>query len=76
LLLSLGDGRVLQNFGHQITLFALVQDPGLDVEGLGGDPEGLRKCLEDFGRWFAQASLDLGKVRVRDAREIRELAQG
>ena len=49
--------------------------PGPDVEGLRGDLQGPGDLLEDLGRGLPQAPLDLAQVRVRDARQLGELAQ-
>ena len=46
----------------------LVEDPGLDVQGLCGDPQTLGDLLEDLGGRLAQPPLDLAEVGVADAR--------
>ena len=42
----------------------LVEDSRLDVERLGGDPQGTGKPVEDVGTGSTQASLDLAQVGV------------
>ena len=35
-----------------------------------------RKLLQDIGRWFAQATLDLRKIRVRNAGKLGQITYG
>ncbi|GAA2924461.1 hypothetical protein GCM10020221_20540 [Streptomyces thioluteus] len=53
----------------------LVEDPGLHVQRLRGDPQGLGQLLEDLGARLAQAALDLAEIRVGHSRRVGELTQ-
>src|SRR5690606_5358966 len=73
--LVVGEVRVPTDLLGQVGALALLEDPGPDVERLGGDLEGPGDLLEDLGRRLSQAPLDLAQVRVRDAGHLGELAQ-
>jgi methyltransferase of ATP-grasp peptide maturase system len=75
LLLPLGQVRGGDDGVGQGAAFALLEDPGLDVQGLGRDPQTLGDLLQDLRARLAQAPLDLAEVRVRHARELRQLPQ-
>ena len=75
LLLLLGELRVPADLAHQIGALALLEDAGPHVEGLGRDLQGPGDLLEDLGRRLPQAALDLAQVRVRDPRQLGELAE-
>ena len=53
----------------------VLQDPGLDVERLGGDPQALGDLLQDLRAGPAQPALDLAEVGVGHARGRGQLAQ-
>ena len=77
LLLVLGDERVAQDLAGEVVLaLAVLEDPGPDVERLGGDPQRLGDLLEDLGGRLAQAALDLAEVRVGDPGQVGEAAEG
>src|SRR3954451_9194844 len=76
LLLILADVRVPPDLADEVRpAFALLEDAGPYVQGLGGDLEGTGDLLEDLGRRLPQPPLDLAQVRVRDPRHLRQLAQ-
>src|SRR3954470_941628 len=76
LLLALGERRVAGDRGDEIGgVVALVEYARPDVERLRRDPQPASDALEDLGRRLAQAAFDLAEVRVRDARELAQLAQ-
>src|SRR5262249_5839636 len=75
LLLSLRNLRVgLDRVGNGRLFRLVLEYPGLNVEGLGGDPQALRDLLENVGARLAQAALDLAQVRVRHPSGLGELA--
>ena len=53
-----------------------MDDPGPDVELLGGDAQGAGQLLEHFGGGLAQTALDLAQVGIADADLVGELPQG
>src|SRR3954451_3419412 len=59
--------------GHVAVGVALVEDPRLHVERLGGDAQRLGDLLEDLRARLAQPALDLAEVGVGDTGELRQL---
>ena len=77
LLLVLGQVGVGQDLPTDVGLTgARFEDPGLDVEGLGRDPQALGDLLEDLRRGPAEAPFDLGEVGIGDPGQLREPAEG
>src|SRR5215213_11859237 len=76
-LLTLGQPGIGANRAlHRPDLdLARAEDPRLDVERLGRDPQGLRDRLEHLGGGPPQSTLDLAEVRIRDPRRVGELPQ-
>src|SRR4051812_4977226 len=59
LLLPLGERAVAHHRGRYVAVAVpLVEDPGLDVEGLGGDAQRLGDLLQDLGAGLAEAAFD------------------
>ena len=58
------------------TRWTFLEDSGLDVERLRGDPQPLGDLLQDLGRRLAQPPLHLAQVGVAHTRRLRELPQG
>ena len=52
---------------------ALVEDPGLDVQSLGGDAQALGDAPEDLGTGLAQSALDLAEEALAEARAVGDL---
>src|SRR6185437_14200022 len=76
LLLPLGELRVGQQRGPDTRVpRAVLQDAGLHVECLGGDPQPLGDLLQDLRARLAQAALDLAQVRVGDPGLLGQLPQ-
>ena len=53
----------------------LLEQSGLHVELLGGDPQRLGELLQDLRAGLAQAALDLAQVGVGDAGLLGQTAQ-
>src|SRR6187401_781432 len=70
-----GLDRVLEIGGWHAVVVAGIEDPGPDVQRLGGDREAPRDLLQDVGAGLAQAAFDLAQVRVRDAGPVAQAPQ-
>ena len=77
LLLLLGQVVVGEDVAGQVGVAVRrLEDPGLHVEGLRRDPEGLGDLLEDLRRRSPQPPFDLAQVGVGDPGQLRQSAEG
>jgi hypothetical protein len=76
LLLVLRNVVIREDLPGQVVLAVLsrLEDPGLDVEGLGRYLQRPGDLLEDLGGRSPQPALDLAQVGVGDAGQLREPA--
>ena len=76
LLLSLAETLVGEDCGHHFSIPRTgLENSRANIELFGRDPETLGDLLQDVRARFAESSLDLREVRVRDAGEPGELTQ-
>jgi hypothetical protein len=78
LLLPLGEHRVAQDreLDRAHLVVVRVEDAGLHVDLLGGDPQRLGQRLEHLCRRPAKTAFDLAQVGVGNPGLLRELPQG
>jgi hypothetical protein len=69
------DGRLDRGPGGGRALLAVLEQPGLDQQGLGREVEGVGDRLEHPDRRLVQAPLQLAQVRVGDLGHLGQLPQ-
>ncbi len=76
LLLLFGQIAVAEDVAAEIGVsIGLLEDAGLDVEGLGRDTQRLGDLLENLRGRASQPPLDLTQIRVRDPGQFGESSQ-